>query len=128
MQQERPSRTIRSDWLPRAIISGFIAAIAMLFTFMVAYGLAFLVTRTLPVASDRPAALIRDWFYGLTHNPLTDLAGINIYVVAGLHFAVAILWALLYARYAEPRLEGPAWLRGVAFSLLPWVLSITFLL
>jgi uncharacterized protein DUF6789 len=111
---------VRADWLPRAIVSGFIAAVAMLFTFMVAYGLTYL-------AAGAPLA-VGDWLYGLTHNALTDLAGSNLYAVAGLHVVVAVVWAVLYAYYAEPRVRGPGWLRGVSFSLLPWLISVFVLL
>ena len=133
MTTEQTSQQMRADWLPRAIISGFIAAIAMLFTFMLAYGLAYLAAQLPPPASQSAESMrswftIRAWFYGLTHNSLTDLAGSNLYAVAGLHFGVAMAWAALYGCWAEPRLSGPGWLRGMIFSLLPAIISILALL
>ena len=111
----------------RAITSGYIAAVSMLFTFMLAYGLAFALAGV-RLADRRNVDVFRDWFYGLAHNPLIDLAGANLYVVAGLHFAVALLWALVYAIGAEPHLSGPGWLRGATFSLVPWLVSILVVL
>src|SRR5438067_2696276 len=133
MTPGQTSQQMRADWLPRAIISGFIAAIAMLFTFMLAYGLAYLAAQLPPPASQSAESMrswftIRAWFYGLTHNSLTDLAGSNLYAVAGLHFFIAIGWAALYGCWAEPRLTGPGWLRGMIFSLLPAIMSILALL
>src|SRR5438067_1399852 len=125
---ERVSPEVRRDWLPRAIVAGFIAAVVMSFTFMLAYGLAYLVARWQPLRYSESPANIAGWFYALIHNPATDLAGSNLYVSGGLHFLVAIAWAVLYAYAAEPRLHGPAWRRGVTFSLLPWLLSIIVLL
>jgi hypothetical protein len=113
--------------LPRAIIAGFAAAIAMLVAYILAYGLAYLSGRATP-SEGGLAGTVRGWLYRLTHNELTDLAGSQLYVVAGLHLLVAIGWALLYARYAEPRFGGPGWRRGLVFSLLPWLLSVLVVL
>jgi hypothetical protein len=118
MDAEAVSSQARADWLPRAITSGFVAAVAMLFTFMVAYAVAY------GLGQRDFAEPIQGWFYGLTHNALTNLAGSNLYAVAGLHFLVAMVWAAAYGYYAEPRLPGPGWIRGVSFSLLTWLVSI----
>ena len=42
---------------------------------------------------------------------------------SALFFLAGILWAIAYALWAEPRLRGPDWLKGVAFSLLPTLVS-----
>jgi hypothetical protein len=123
MTQERVSAQPRGDWLPRAIISGFVGGVVMLFTFMLAYALAYLLAGVGPGEGS-----LTGWLYGLTHNTLTDLAGANVYAIAGLHFLVAIVWAALYAYYVEPRLSGPDWARGVRFALLPWLASILVVL
>jgi hypothetical protein len=124
MQAQTVSR-VRADWLPRAIVSGYIAGVAMLLTFLVAYGVANLLGG-IPLVEGGHASgpTFRDWFYRLTHNALTNLAGSNIYAVAGLHFAVAMVWAGLYAYYAEPRLIGSGWTRGAVFSVVPWLVSV----
>jgi hypothetical protein len=44
--------------------------------------------------------------------------------LAGLLFFLAgILWAIAYGSWFEPRLRGPDWLKGMAFSLLPTAAS-----
>src|SRR5687767_14562376 len=118
MRRAEASRRVRADWLPRAAVAGFSGAVAMLFAFLLAYVLAVV------AAAARLPEPLREWFFGLTHNRLTDLAGDYLYIAAGAHFFVAIGLALLYARLVEPRLGGQDWLRGVAFALLPWLLSI----
>src|SRR5262245_54368000 len=117
------SNPLRADWLPRAIVSGFIAAVAMSLTFVLAYGLAGLAARLLR-SGPGWTVLLAGWFSGLIHNPLTDLNGSNLYELAGVHFFVAIGWAIAYASLAEPRLPGPAWARGAGFALLPWLISV----
>ncbi len=41
---------------------------------------------------------------------------------------MGLVLALVYARYAEPRLTGPSWWRGMIFSLVPWLLSLVIFL
>jgi hypothetical protein len=127
MQAARVAPGARADWLPRAVVSGFAAAVVMLVTYILGYGLAYLLGRPGPAEGGLAGAL-RGWLYSLTHNTLTDLAGAQLYVVAGLHLVVALVWAGLYARYVEPRLRGPGWRRGLTFALLPWLLSILVVL
>ncbi len=127
MQAERATPRVRLAWLSRATISGFSGAVAMLFAYLVGYGVAYAIA-VLPLAEGQPAGLLRGWSYGLTHNVLTDLAGSHVYILAGLHFFLALTWAILYARYAEPRLPGPGWRRGLTFALVPWVVSVLVVL
>jgi hypothetical protein len=97
-------------WLARAILAGFIASMLMLFAFVTAYGLA--------------TALASGWFAGLTANPVIDLARPNLYAAVAVHITVGLAFALVYARFFEPRLSGPGWRRGLMFSLVPWLLSL----
>lgn len=54
--------------------------------------------------------------------------GISPYVVGGLiHLAIGVILALLYATVFERVMPGPRWLRGAAFSLVPWVFAITLM-
>ncbi len=54
--------------------------------------------------------------------------GISPYVVGGLmHLAIGVTLALLYALVFERILPGPRWVRGAAFSLLPWFFAITLM-
>jgi hypothetical protein len=109
-------------------VAGFIAAVAMLFAFMLAYTLAYLIAGVPTEPAGSPARGLQAWFTGLIHNPATDLAGANLYLVVGLHLLVAIAGATLYATLAEPRLAGSGWRRGVTFSLVLWLLSILVIL
>jgi hypothetical protein len=53
---------VRADWLPRAVVAGFIAAIAMLLGFILAYALAYLIAG-LPIGpSGSPAQGLQAWF------------------------------------------------------------------
>ena len=134
------------EWLPRAIVSGFAATILMLFAFLGAYSLARLVS-TVPFAEIRGAELvrlfgrqgvrgaevllaeipgaevIRVWLYNLTHNRLIDVISTDVYVAAAIYLAGGLVWAVVYAVLAEPRLSGPAWRRGAVFSIVPGILS-----
>lgn len=104
-------------WLRSSIIAGFTAtiimSIAMIFGYLLVSALA-----------DQDANQISQWFYGLTHNSLTDdtfeipVGAYSINLLAG------VIWALIYAAFFERRLRGSGWMRGATFSLLPWLLSL----
>jgi hypothetical protein len=104
-------------WLRSGVIAGFAATIVMsiflVFGYLIAEGFA-----------DDGGSTLGNWFYGLTHNQLTDetfelpLAAYSTNLLAG------VIWALIYAAFFERRLAGPGWWRGVQFSLLPWILSL----
>ena len=52
------------------------------------------------------------------------LLGAAFVPVAGvLFFLTGLLWAIPYALWAEPRLRGPDWLRGLTFAVLPTIVS-----
>ena len=44
-------------------------------------------------------------------------------VAAALFCLAGVLWAIVYAVRVEPRLGGPAWLKGAIFSVLPTAVS-----
>jgi hypothetical protein len=116
-------------WLSRALFSGFIATVAMMVALLVAYGLAYLLSAQPPAGADSASrAEMAQWFQGLVHNPLVDLTQANLYFAIGLHFAIGLVWAVIYAAFFEPRLWGPGWQRGAIFSLLPWLLSLLIFL
>lgn len=109
----------RKEWLPRAVVSGFVATGAMTMILLPAYVVA------VSLGSSGPeATTLQRWLWGLAHNPLTEATQTTFPGAVGVHFVIGIAWALLYAAVAEPRLRGPAWRRGVAFSLAPWLLSV----
>jgi membrane protein DedA with SNARE-associated domain len=47
---------------------------------------------------------------------------------AALSGLAGVLWAIPYALWAEPRLRGPDWLKGAAFSLAPAAVSLLLVL
>jgi uncharacterized membrane protein YagU involved in acid resistance len=68
------------------------------------------------------------WFWALTHNSVVDFTSGSPYLLVALHFCFGIAWAVVYAAWAEPRLTGPSWRRGLVFCLLPWVASLVVFL
>jgi hypothetical protein len=102
-----------------ALLAGFVASVAMVLAFGVAFALALILNR-LP--------LVGEWFRGLTSNALIDVAGPNLYAATGAFFIGGLLWALLYGLIAEPRLSGPGWQRGVEFALVPYLVSLIVVL
>ena len=110
-------------WLPRSILSGFIASMAMLISFFVAYGAAR-VAASVTLADRRGAETFHEWVQALTNNQVLDLATGSVYAAGAVHLTVGVLWAVVYAYYFEPRLPGAGWLRGLVFAFIPWVLSL----
>jgi hypothetical protein len=109
----------REDWFIRAVIAGFIATVTMTIVLLVAYGVA------LALGSPGPGAgILANWFWGLTHNVVTSAAGTALPLAALLDSVFGIIWAVVYARLAEPHLSGPGWKRGLIFSPLPGLLSL----
>jgi hypothetical protein len=107
----------RSAWLQSGIIAGFVATTIMSGVLVLGY-------LSSGIFADENGNQISQWFYGLTHNSLTDNAfdvPIGYYAI---NLLAGIVWALVYAYWVEPRLSGPAWRRGVMFSLIPWILSL----
>jgi hypothetical protein len=103
--------------LTLALLAGFVASLAMVLAFAIAFVAALLL-------GHLPVPLLAAWFQGLTNNPLINTAGPNLYEATAVFFLGGLIWAALYVLVAEPRLGGPAWLRGVRFSLVPWLFSL----
>jgi hypothetical protein len=110
------------NWLPRALISAFMSTILMSIIFFVAFAFARIGATVIPDAG--PASVLHDWLVALTTNSVLDLAASSLYVAGALHIVIGTVWGLIYAVAFEPRLSGPSWLKGAAFGLLPWVLSL----
>ena len=53
----------------------------------------------------------------------TVLRSAFVPVASVLFLLAGILWAIAYALWVEPRLRGPDWLKGMAFSLLPTLVT-----
>jgi hypothetical protein len=104
-------------WLRSGVIAGFVATVIMSGVLVLGY-------LSAGIFADEEGGTIARWFYGLTHNSLTDDA-IDIPLGAySVNLLAGIIWALVYAAVIEPRLSGPGWWRGLKFSLLPWLLSL----
>jgi hypothetical protein len=108
---------LRFDWLRASIASGFIATFAMTACMAVAHALANAI-------GDTGGGTLQRQFAALSSNELTRTVGDTFAVGMVLNLAMGLLWALVYARWFEPRLSGPGWWRGMVFSLLPFALSI----
>ena len=108
------------------MLSGFVAGAGMMLAFIVAFGMVNLIAMVLTGSQRTSTGVQVDaWFFNLAHNVVTDMALGSVYVAAGVHFAFASAFAVLYGRYAEQRLTGPHWARGFLYAMIPWVLSVT---
>ncbi len=121
----------RPDWLPRSIISGFIATVTMAILFFIAYGLAQIAT-SVQLNPYTGARQFTQWLHALTNNRVLDLAASSLYLAAALHLVVGVVWAMVYGYWFEPRMRGvdwlSDWLKGLTFSIIPWLLSLVVFL
>jgi hypothetical protein len=122
IKTKSPTQTARNR-APRAVISGFVAMIAMILVFLHAYYIAYLLAR-MPSLGET----LVGWSAALINNPVISVASGSIYMAVAVHTFAGIVWALVYAYIFEPRLTGSGWLKGAIFSLLPWILSLVVLL
>jgi hypothetical protein len=111
------TRSAAASALVLALLAGFVASVAMLLAFGVAFAAALLLGRL-------PLPVISDWFRGLTNNALIDTAGPNLYAATAIFFFGGLLWSMLYGLVFEPRVKGRSWERGVKFALIPWLFSL----
>ncbi len=119
--EARGTRTAQP--LARAVIAGFVATVIMTLTLVVAFFLASALGEP-----HQPAYVAKpgppQWMWALTHNPITELARGALPAAFGLHLALGLFWACVYAYLFEPHLPGEDWQRGVLFALVPWFLSL----
>jgi hypothetical protein len=108
-------------WLRDGVIAGFVATFAMTVVLAAAYGLA-------SALGDENGSTIERWFWALVNNPVTERPENAPFIAIGLNLLVGLVLGVIYARMAEPMLGGPAWQKGVLFSLLPWLISIALFL
>lgn len=108
----------RRDLFSGAVLAGFTATGLMTVVLSLAY------VGALAFGSPSPqASTLARWLWGLANNTITERTQTAVPIALGLHFTSGIALAVAYA-FAEPRLRGPGWLRGMMFSLIPWILSI----
>jgi len=117
----------RTAWFPRAIISGFAASVTMLFAYLVAFAVAVFFS-TVQWNTLRGGIELGLAFHNLINNSVVDLARSNLYVALAVYITGGLVWAVLYARFFEPRLTGPDWLRGIVFALVPFFVSVLIVL
>ncbi|MGN6485606.1 MAG: hypothetical protein ACTHMX_14535 [Thermomicrobiales bacterium] len=108
----------RTDWLRASVIAGFLATFAMTVCIAIAYGLA-------NSAGKADGNSMERWLFALSNNRLTEHIGDAFFLAMIGNLIMGVVWAVLYARFAEPRLAGPGWWKGALFSLVPFVLTIT---
>jgi hypothetical protein len=107
----------REDWLRASILAGFLGTFAMTVVLVAAYWLA-------SSLGSVDGGVIQRWSWALVNNPVAERTADGVVLAIGANLAMGLMLALVYARYAEPRLHGPTWWRGMQFSLIPWLLSL----
>src|SRR3712207_6573458 len=111
----------REDWLRASILAGFLGTFAMTVVLVAAYWLASAI-------GSADGGVIQRWSWALVNNPVAERTADEVLLAIGANLAMGLLLALVYARYAEPRLHGPSWWRGMQFALVPWLLSLIIFL
>ena len=111
----------REDWLRAGVLAGFLGTFAMSIVLVAAYGLSSAV-------GNPDGNVVQRWFWALEHNPVAQRTTDGVVLAIGANLAMGLLLALAYARYAEPRLSGPSWWKGMQFALVPWLLSLILFL
>ena len=117
----QPHSLSRADWLYRSLVAGFVATACAGLVLLIAYAVANLLGHAFP-------GIIGQWFLALTRNQATALVQDALARALLVHIAVGLIFALVYAAVAEPRLAGPGWRRGMLFALIPWILSLVVFL
>lgn len=120
------SRT-REGRLSRAILAGFAASLAMLLAFLVAYNASRLIASAIS-AETGVGGTLRLWFHNLTHNQLIDAGRSDVFTATAIYLLGGLVWAIVYALVAEPRLTGPSWVRGLSFAVVPAIVSLVVFL
>ena len=111
----------REDWLRAGILAGFLGTFAMTIVLVAAYWLASTIGRA-------EGSTVQRWSWALVNNPVAERTADGVVLAIGANLAMGLLLALVYARFAEPRLSGPSWWRGMQFALVPWLLSLIIFL
>ncbi|MBA3413639.1 MAG: hypothetical protein H0U10_00235 [Chloroflexia bacterium] len=111
----------RGEWFRNGVVSGFTATLGMTVVIAIAYGLTNLL-------GDVDGGQIARWFAALGDNPVTRRTADGMAVAIGLNLLIGWVFALVYARWAEPALDGPGWRKGMVFALVLWLLSLVLFL
>jgi membrane-associated protein len=110
-------RAVRGRKIEAAVLAGLVATIEMGTVQIIVLEIFTELPASLPERVLRALVSLSPTGHGVLPSPLTA-------PVAGLLFVPAgVFWAIIYALWIEPRLHGPDWLKGMAFSLMPTVFS-----
>lgn len=107
----------RMDWVRIGVLAGFFATFAMTATLTVAYLLA-------NALGDADGGQFARWMENLSENRLADRVGDAFVIGMVLNLVIGVAWALIYGRFFEPAIEMPGILKGMLFSLIPFVISV----
>jgi hypothetical protein len=118
---QSPTDAPREDWLRAGVLAGFLGTFAMTIVLLAAYWLASTI-------GSADGGVVQRWSWALVNNPVAKRTADGVVLAIGANLAMGLLLALVYARYAEQRLHGPSWWRGMQFSLIPWLLSLVIFL
>jgi hypothetical protein len=114
----QPSRMVGAgDRTYQALIAGLVGTVLASVVLLGAYGIASALAPAVGGGFGR-------WLAALTSNPATSLVQGALARAALVNVVIGLIWALVYAYLAEPRLPGAGWQRGALFALLPWFLSL----
>jgi len=110
--------TRREDWFTNSMLSGFVATVALTASTVAAYGIANWLGSGTGNQAER-------WLYALSHNRIIDRAGDSLVLAIGLNLLAGLVFAVIYGviEHRIPLRRG--YQKGMAFSLLLWLLSIT---
>jgi hypothetical protein len=105
----------------QALIAGLVGTVLASVVLLGAYGIA-------SALAPAVGGVFGRWLAALTSNPATSLVQGALARAALLNVVIGLIWALVYAYLAEPRLPGAGWQRGALFALIPWFLSLVIFL
>jgi membrane protein DedA with SNARE-associated domain len=110
-------RAERGRKIEAAVLAGLLATLEMATVQIIVLALFTEFPASLPERALLAMVSLSAAGHGILPSPLTA-------PVAGLLFVPAgIFWAIVYALWVEPRLHGPDWLKGTAFSIVPTAIS-----
>lgn len=80
------------------------------------------------LAFGAPGTLVEQTAARLAIGAARELQPLLLFVAAPAYLGVGMVWGALYGAWAEPRLRGADWQKGVAFAALPLLTSLLLIL